>query len=62
MRWLNEKGLSYVTIDVTTDESAMAEMVRLSGAEVAPVIDVDGKVLADFGPEELASFMEKANG
>lgn len=59
MRWLNERGLSYVTIDVTTDESAMAEMVRLSGDELAPVIDVDGKILADFGPEELASFWER---
>ena len=29
-------------------------MVHVSGQELAPVIDVDGKVLADFGPEELA--------
>jgi hypothetical protein len=31
-------------------------MVRLSGSELAPVIDVDGKALADFGPEELPGF------
>jgi hypothetical protein len=31
-------------------------MVRLSGQELAPVLDVDGKVLADFGPEELEKF------
>jgi hypothetical protein len=34
-------------------------MVRLSGQELAPVIEADGKVLADFGPEELAKFWEK---
>jgi NADH:ubiquinone oxidoreductase subunit E len=29
----------------------------LSGQELAPVIEVDGKVLADFGPEELAKIL-----
>jgi glutaredoxin len=65
MRWLNEHGVDYVSVDVTADESAMAEMVRLSGGELVPVIDVDGKILADFGPEQLAAFwdsIEKSNG
>ena len=65
MRWLNARKADYVTIDVTANESAMAEMVRLSGGELAPVIEVDGKILADFGPEELAAFwerIEKENG
>ena len=59
MRWLNERKIEYTTIDVTADESAMAEMVRLSGAEMSPVIEVDGQLLADFGPEELATFWER---
>jgi glutaredoxin len=59
MRWLNERKIEYTTIDVTADESAMAEMVRLSGAEMSPVIEVDGQILADFGPEELAKFWER---
>ncbi len=65
MRWLNKHGVEYETIDVTTDESAMAEMVRLSGQELAPVIEVNGQLLADFGPEQLAEFwtkIEKQNG
>jgi hypothetical protein len=36
-------------------------MVRLSGQELAPVLDVDGKILADFGPEELPKFWESLN-
>jgi len=59
MRWLNDRKIEYTTIDVTADESAMAEMVRLSGAEMSPVIEVDGQILADFGPEELATFWER---
>ena len=58
MRWLNERNVNYTTIDVIADENAMAEMIRLSGGELAPVIDVDGKILADFGPEQLAEFWE----
>lgn len=59
MRWLNERKIDYTTIDVTADESAMAEMVRLSGAEMSPVIEVNGQILSDFGPEELAAFWER---
>jgi glutaredoxin 3 len=59
MRWLNERGVDYDTIDVTADESAMAEMVRLGGSEMSPVIDVDGRVLADFGPDQLAEFWDR---
>jgi glutaredoxin 3 len=65
MRWLDERDVAYDTVDVTADESAMAEMVHLSGGELAPVIEVDGRLLADFGPEQLAEFwerLEKTNG
>jgi glutaredoxin 3 len=57
--WLDEHGVSYETLDVIADPEANAEMLRLSGQTLAPVIDVDGKVLADFGPEELAQFWAK---
>jgi glutaredoxin len=59
MRWLDDHDIAYEKIDVIADEAAFDEMVRLSGQELAPVIEVDGKVLADFGPEELAKFWEK---
>jgi glutaredoxin len=59
MRWLDEHDVEYEKIDVIASEAAFEEMVRLSGQELAPVIEVDGKVLADFGPEELARFWDK---
>ena len=58
-RWLDGRGVSYETLDVIADSEAMTEMVKLSGQSLAPVIDVDGEILADFGPEELAKFWEK---
>ncbi|MFZ0826540.1 MAG: glutaredoxin domain-containing protein [Verrucomicrobiia bacterium] len=59
MRWLDDHGIKYEALDVIANEEAYAEMVRLSGQELAPVIDVDGKILADFGPEELPGFFRK---
>ncbi len=59
IRWLDEHGVDYEKIDVMADEAAYDEMIRLSGQELAPVIDVDGEVLADFGPDQLADFWKK---
>lgn len=64
-RWLDQHEIDYETIDVISDETAYDEMINLSGQELAPVIDVDGEILADFGPDQLARFweqLEKKNG
>jgi glutaredoxin 3 len=64
-RWLDQHDIDYETIDVISDEAAYDEMIRLSGQELAPVIAVDGEILADFGPDQLARFweqLEKKNG
>ena len=57
--WLDERGVSYQKFDVIADSKAMTEMVNLSGQRFAPVVDVDGQILADFGPEELAKFWKQ---
>ena len=59
IRWLEEHRVEFDEVDVISDEVAYDEMVRLSGQDLAPVIDVDGEVLADFGPEELAVFWKE---
>ena len=57
--WLDARGVKYETLDVIADRDAFDAMVELSGQTLAPVIDVDGEVLADFGPDELERFWEK---
>ena len=59
MNWLDDHDVEYEVIDVIGSDKAYAEMVKLSGQDLAPVIDVDGKILADFGPDELARFWKK---
>ncbi len=63
-RWLDQHGVDYEPVDVMADEAAYDEMIQLSGQEPAPVIEVDGETLADFGPDQLADFwrqLEKKN-
>ena len=57
--WLDERGIAYEELDVISDRAAWKEMVRLSGQTLAPVIDVDGEVLADFGTDQLERFWKK---
>lgn len=59
MDWLKAHAIKFETLDVISDPEAFDEMIDLSGQSLAPVIDVDGEILADFGPEELAKFWEK---
>ncbi len=56
MDWLNERGIKYETLDVTNDPAARKQMRELSGQTLAPVIDVDGEILADFDTGQLEIF------
>ena len=56
LEWLERNKIKY---DVPADGVAWDEMGRLSGQSCAPVIEVDGEMLADFGASELARFWEE---
>lgn len=57
--WLKERKIPHELIDVTASASAWAEMKKLSGQTSAPVIEVDGEILADFGVDELEVFWKQ---
>ena len=57
--WLDEHEVEYQTLDVTTDRAARQEMLELSGQTLAPVIEVDGEVLADFDTDQLEVFWKR---
>lgn len=59
MNWLDANDIEYEVLDVISSNAAYDEMVKLSGQSLAPVIDVDGKILADFGPDQLERFWKK---
>ena len=57
--WLNERGVEYQEFDVTNDRRARDEMHQLSGQTLAPVIEADGEILADFDTDQLAMFWKR---
>ena len=57
--WLEERSIAYDEVDVIADRAGFAEMRHLSGQTLAPVIDVDGEILADFGADELAEWWQQ---
>ena len=59
MEWLDGRGIPYETLDVTADRAAAREMFELSGQTLAPTIDVDGEILADFDTDQLQAFWKK---
>jgi len=58
-QFLQKLGYRFEEIDVEADRNAYAEMIRLSGQSYTPTLTVDGKLLADFGPDELGDFLKK---
>jgi glutaredoxin 3 len=55
--FLDEHGVPYRRIDIAPDGAARAEMERVSGQTKVPTLDWNGKLLADFGVEELVPFL-----
>lgn len=53
MAWLDARGLNYEKLDVIANAEYRAQMFTLSGQSLAPVIEVNGQVLADFDPDQL---------
>ncbi|HAM72804.1 MAG TPA: NrdH-redoxin [Verrucomicrobiales bacterium] len=60
--WLDERGIRYEVLDVTRNAAARQEMVDLSDQTLAPVIEVDGEILADFDTGQLEEFWKARFG
>ena len=60
--WLDAHGYRYEWIDVEANRAEYDEMIRLSGQRSTPtLVTSDGKVLPDFGTDELEAFVKKHN-
>lgn len=47
-RYLRKKGIPFKDIDVSRDKAAARDMVRRSGQQGVPVIDINGKIIVGF--------------
>lgn len=55
--FLRDHRIAYREEDVIADASARADMLKKSGQSKAPTLDWNGKILADFGVDELVPFL-----
>jgi glutaredoxin-like YruB-family protein len=46
--YFRQKGVKYKDVDVSRDAAAARDMVRRSGQQGVPVIDIGGKVIVGF--------------
>jgi glutaredoxin len=58
--FLDAKGIEYQKVDVRDDAAAMEKLQKVSGQTKTPTLDQDGKVLANFGVEELEEFLGRS--
>ncbi len=59
--FMNDHGVGYRQVEVSGDSAAFAEMQKKSGQTKAPTLDWNGKILADFGVDELVPFLRDRN-
>jgi monothiol glutaredoxin len=57
--WLDARGLRYELLDVIANAEHRAQMFTLSGQTLAPVIEVNGEVLADFDTGQLERWWQE---
>jgi glutaredoxin 3 len=61
IEFLDGHGVGYRLKEVNSDSAAYAEMQKKSGQTKAPTLDWNGKILADFGTDELVPFLRQQN-
>ena len=55
---LHKLGLKYERREVLSNSAFFQEMKAVSGQSKAPVLDIEGRILADFGVEQLPAFLK----
>ncbi|MCS7200684.1 MAG: glutathione S-transferase N-terminal domain-containing protein [Patescibacteria group bacterium] len=53
--FLKSQGYEYEERNVETNEEWANEMVEKSGQYGVPVIDIEGKIIVGFSPDEISS-------
>lgn len=59
MDYLDEHGVKYETVEVRGSDKAMRKLQEISSQTKTPTLDWNGKVLADFGTDQLEEFLRE---
>ena len=58
---MDKYSLEYESQDITQSENQLAEMVRKSGQQLAPCVEIDGIMLADTSGQEVEKYLLSRN-
>jgi len=56
-QYLSSKNIAYTDINVAVDRNAAMEMVRKSGQQGVPVIEIDGNIIVGFDQGRIDSLL-----
>jgi glutaredoxin len=62
LRYLEQRGVTHTTRDVTTDPSASAILFGRLGRVAVPALIVDDRMIVGFDPVQLARFLPATEG
>ncbi len=57
--YLRSKGVSYKVVNVGLDRNGAMEMVRKSGQQGVPVIDIDGTIIIGFDQGRIDNLIKQ---
>jgi glutaredoxin len=56
-KYFREKGIKFNDVDVSRDPAAARDMVRRSGQQGVPVIDIGGKIVVGFDRVKINKYL-----
>jgi glutaredoxin 3 len=56
-KYFREKGIKFKDVDVSRDPMAARDMVRRSGQQGVPVIDIGGKIVVGFDRIKINKYL-----
>ena len=57
-RYLRERGIRFRDVDVSKDSAAARDLVRRSGQQGVPVLDIGGRIIVGFNRPEIDRLLE----
>ncbi len=58
-QYLRQRGIRFQDVDVSRDPVAARDMVRRSGQQGVPVIDINGRIVVGFNRAEMDRLLEQ---
>ena len=56
-KYFREKGVRFRDVDVSRDMAAARDMIRRSGQQGVPVIDIGGKIVVGFDRTKIDKYL-----